>query len=215
MKHFSIFLSLFIPLLFFTSCPGGEREEIDLGTIPEEYLATVPYGSVDWFYLQHESDRVIIPFFVTRNRIFEYGGDYDMPFKYQPASKYNIKYEVDRTVCKPDYPLFDIVITFSNYYKVYEQGIYNDGVVFHSKVANISSIPISSPIPLYGEPTEGYKIYDTLTINGITYTDVFELSKTEYDMNDIPSTNILYYNYEKGILGIKLSNGENYLRYEE
>ena len=44
MKKLAVLMVALVTVIFFTSCPGTkEPEYIDLGTIPENYLATVPY----------------------------------------------------------------------------------------------------------------------------------------------------------------------------
>ena len=205
-----------VTVIFFTSCPGTkEPEYIDLGTIPENYLATVPYEDGQSFYLQHESDRVIIPFHVTRQRVKSQGDNvYGCIYysgKYEPAPSVYFNYELDVTICTPDYPLFDIDIRFSNAYMA-------DSVYYHQsprpKYAQLGFHHFYASIPFIGEPTDQFTVLDSLEINGHTYYDVFQFDNEGQDMKGI-YVKVAYYNYEKGLIAIYMSNGEKYLRYEE
>ncbi len=99
--------------VLFTSCPRSKPTYIDLGRIPEQYLATVPYRNGDVFRMQHESDRTVIDFTVSRHRQKETGYDWFIE-KYKPAPNYVYEYEADITKCTPNYPIFNVEIEFSN-----------------------------------------------------------------------------------------------------
>lgn len=109
-------------MVLLTACPR-HKEPIykDFGKIPERYLATVPYHNGDMFRLQHESDRVIIDFSVSRHRQKESGDNYIYLEKYKPAPNFYYDYEVDITKCTPNYPLFEVEINFSNFYMMFEE----------------------------------------------------------------------------------------------
>ena len=77
-------LSLFGAMfLLFTACPRSKPTYVDLGRIPEQYLATVPYQDGDVFRMQHEASKVIIEFEVSRYRNKETGFDY--VYRHKPA----------------------------------------------------------------------------------------------------------------------------------
>ena len=85
-------------LLLFTACPRSKPIYVDLGHIPEQYLATVPYQNGDVFKMQHESDRVVIDFTVSRHRQKERSEGYGpVPARFQPSPNYYYDYEVDIT----------------------------------------------------------------------------------------------------------------------
>lgn len=208
-----------VAVVFFTGCPSKEPDYVDLGNIPEQYLPTVPYEDGQTFYLQHESDRVVIPFHVSRRRVKaqgnnSYGFDYYLDGqgeKYQPAPSVYFEYEVDLTNCVPDYPIFDIDIRFSNSYLA-------DSLYFHQhigrKYAQLTSQHFYAAIPFFGDSTEFETMLDSLDINGHVYYDVFLYENTGIDLQGIYIKR-LYYNYAQGVLRIDMSNGEKYMLYEE
>ena len=198
-------------LLLFTACPHSSKPiYVDLGCIPERYLATVPYKDGDVFRMQHEASKVIIEFEVSRHRNKETGFDY--VYRYKPAPNYYYGYEVDRIVCKPKYPIFDIDISFSNQYMAYEE----EELQAWNRVATLYAAGGTS-IPLFGEDRSNYEVLDSLYINGRYFHDVFKL-KTDYYYDEgeamIHADTILY-NYKNGVLGIQMSSGEKYWLYEE
>jgi hypothetical protein len=207
----------FMTVILLTGCPGKEPEYIDLGTIPEKYLATVPYEDGQTFYLQHESDRVVIPFHVTRHRTKAQGdnasGFNDYGMKFQPSPSVYFDYEVDVTTCKPDYPIFDIDIRFSNAY-VADSVYYQNYDPLSPKHANFAALNLFATFPFIGEPTDQFTVLDSLEVNGHIYYNVFELVN-EYQDQEEMYAKAAYYNYEKGVIAIYMSNGENYLLYEE
>ena len=216
MKRFAVLMTAFMAVVFLTGCPGNEPEYIDLGTIPEKYYPTVPYQDGQIFYLQHESDRLVIPFRVTRHRVknqgdnangFHYYGE-----KYQPSPTVFFDYEVDVTKCQPDYPIFNIEIQFSNAY-VADSVYYPDYDPLSPKNATITIKDLHAFFPFFGEPTD-LKVIDSVEVNGHTYYNVFELLNEYQDQEEI-HVKAAYYNYEKGVIAIYLSNGEKFLLYEE
>ena len=214
-KRSCFVLLALLSVIVFTGCPGHEPEYVNLGTIPEKYLPTVPYQDGDRFYLQHESDRNLICYQVTRYRVQaqgdnEFGFDY-YGAKFQPAPSVYFEYELDITTCKPDYPLFDIEIRFSNSYLA--DSVYYQQPIRH-KYAQLDCHSLHASIPMKGEPTGLFVVHDSMLVNGHTYHDVFEFANEGQDLNGI-FVKTLFYNYEKGVIEIDMSNGEKYLRYEE
>ena len=200
-------------MVLLTACPQPKEPMYkDLGKIPAQYLATVPYQDGDVFRMQHEGDRVIIDFTVSRHRQKETGYDYIYLEKYKPAPNYYYDYEVDITKCTPNYPVFDVEISFSNIYMMYEE----EGMASEAeKQANLFAVG-SARIPFYGEDHSHYNVADSLEINGRYYYDVFKLTADYYyEEGDAIQAETYYYNYEKGLLGVIMSNGEKYWYYEE
>ena len=218
MKKLAVLMMAFVSVILFTGCPGKEPEYIDFGTIPEKYLATVPYEDGQTFYMQHESDRVVIPFHVSRHRVkaqgnnaygFDYYGE-----KYQPTPSVFFDYEVDITTCEPDYPIFDIDIRFSNAY-VADSVYYPNYDPLSPKYAELSVRTLMyASIPFIGEPTDQFMVHDSLEVNGHTYYDVFQFDNQGQDLQGIYAK-FAYYNYDKGLIAIYMSNGEKYMLYEE
>ena len=217
MKRIGFLLIAFVTVILFSGCPSKEPEYIDLGTIPEHYLATVPYQDGEEFCLQHESDRVVIPFKVTRRRVQGQGnnawGFDDYSEKYKPSPTVFFNYEIDITTCKPDYPLFDIDIRFSNAYLA-DSIYYPNYDPMSPKQARLNCHNLFVSFPFIGEPTDQFTVLDSVEVNGRTYYEVFELLNEGEDWQDI-YTKKVYYNYAQGVIEIDMSNGEKYLLYEE
>lgn len=222
LKTTGLLLMAAVSVIFFTGCPSKEPEYVDLGTIPEKYLATVPYQDGEVFYLQHESDRVVIPFKVMRYRERAHFGNDELgcygnaPLGYNskmsPAPNVFFNCEVDVTECKPDYPLNDIHIEFSNGYmadSVYYQ------VETYRKCAFISFGTFGQAFPFIGEHYNDVSSIDSVEVNGHVYYDVFKLDNPSAESETGVFVQNLLYNYEKGVLEIDMSNGEKYMRYEE
>ena len=197
--------------VLFTACPRSKPTYIDLGRIPEQYLATVPYRNGDVFRMQHESDRTVIDFTVSRHRQKETGYDWFIE-KYQPAPNCIYEFEADITKCTPNYPIFNVEIEFSNRYMAFEEEGQN-----YAKSATIFAVG-SARLPLIGEDHSNYEMLDSLKVNGRYYHDVFKL-KSElvdyYEEEGSIHADTYYYNYENGLLGVVMSNGEKYWLYEE
>lgn len=200
--------------ILLTACPGKEVQYVDLGKIPEQYLATVPYQNGDVFRMQHESDRVVIDFTVSRHRQKGSSEGYGpVPTRFQPAPDWYCEYEADITKCKPNYPIFDVSIEFSNQYMVYEG---EEGYDAYPKTAQLYGVGVAR-IPLFGEDHSEYEVLDSLEINNRYYHDVFKLKAdgSYYESKDLIHADTYYYNYENGLLGVIMSNGEKYWLYEE
>lgn len=211
------FRQLMLPVLFggmmvvFTACPSKEIAYIDLGRIPEQYLATVPYGNGDVFRMQHEGDRLIIDFVVTRHRMKHTEDGYgSVPTRFQPGPDFYYDYEEDVTTCKPNYPVFDLSISFSNAYMLNEEEMQS-----WYKKAHIFAVG-SAKVPFIGDNHSDYEVIDSLEVNGRYYKDVFKLKADYYNYgDDLIHAETILYNYENGFVGIVMSNGEKYWLYEE
>lgn len=212
-----IFKKMMAPVVFaamtvlFTACPRSKPTYVDLGCIPEQYLATVPYRNGDVFKMQHESDRIVIDFTVSRHRQKETGYDH-LYEKYKPSWNYIYDYESDITKCTPNYPIFEVEISFSNRYMAYEE----EEVPSWEKSANLFAVG-SARIPFFGEDHSNYEMVDSLEINNHYYYDVFKLKAeaSYYESEGAIHAETYYYNYENGLLGVTMSNGEKYWLYED
>ena len=199
-------------LLLLTACPSKEPVHIDLGRIPEQYLATVPYRNGDVFRMQHETSKVIIDFKVERHRRKTSDEGYGpVPTRFQPAPNFYYEYEMDMTTCQSDYPVFDLSIYFSNAYMVNEEDMQS-----WNKKADLFAVG-SASVPFIGDDHSDYEVIDSLEVNGRYYRDVFKL-KTSYNYNndeELIHAETILYNYENGFVGIVMSNGEKYMLYED
>lgn len=218
MKKKRLFRQMMLPFLLgsmmvvLTSCPGKEPVYIDLGRIPEQYFATVPYQNGDVFRMQHETSKVIIDFKVERHRRKTSGEGYGpVPTRFQPAPNFYYEYEMDMTTCQPNYPVFDLSIYFSNAYMVNEEDMQS-----WNKKADLFAVG-SASVPFIGDDHSDYEVIDSLEVNGRYYRDVFKL-KTSYNYNndeELIHAETILYNYENGFVGIVMSNGEKYMLYED
>lgn len=199
-------------LLLLTACPRSKTTYVDLGRIPEQYLATVPYQNGDVFRMQHETSKVIIDFKVERHRRKTSGEGYGpVPTRFQPAPNFYYEYEMDMTTCQPDYPVFDLSICFSNAYMVNEEDMQS-----WNKRADLFAVG-SASVPFIGDDHSDYEVIDSLEVNGRYYREVFKL-KTSYNYNndeELIHAETILYNYENGFVGIVMSNGEKYMLYED
>ena len=122
-------------------------------------------------------------------------------------------YEVDITKCKPDYPIFDIEILFSNAY-IADSVYYPNYDPLSPKYAQLTLLNLFASIPFIGEPIDKISKLDSVEVNGHTYYDVFEFVNPHQDQEGIYAKSA-YYNYEKGVIAVFMSNGEKYMLYEE
>jgi hypothetical protein len=200
-----------VMLLLLTACPSKEPVHIDLGRIPEQYLATVPYQNGDVFRMQHETSKVIIEFEVERHRHKTSSEGYGtVPTRFEPAPDYYYEYEVDMTTCKPKYPVFDLSISLSNAYMLNEEEMQP-----WYKKADLFAVG-SAKLPFIGDDHSDCEIIDSLEVNGRYYKDVFKLKTDYYNYDDeLIHAETIFYNYENGFVGIVMSNGEKYMLYED
>lgn len=218
MRKAVIPLAFLVMAILFTACPGKEPVYVDLGRIPEQYLATVPYRNGDVFRMQHETSKVVIDFTVSRHRRKVTDEGYGpVPERFQPGPDYIYEFEVDNTVCKPNYPIFDVNIAFSNEFMRYAE----EETPSMLKSANIYATG-SARFPLFGEDASGCEMIDSLEVNGRYYHDVFKLEASYtpdfgYGDEEIEQIHVksFLYNYGNGIIGILMSNGEKYWLYED
>ena len=84
------------------------------------------------------------------------------------------------------------------------------------KSANLFAVG-NARFPFIGEDHSNYEVLDSLKINDRYYRDVFKLKAdaSYYDSEGLIHADTYYYNYEKGLLGVIMSNGEKYWLYED
>jgi len=188
-------LLIIILILLFGCNPCDDSITIDNGKIPEKVLKYVPYQNGQIYKFKHSAG-LIIEFTTIRQSRDEYSWC-------EECCKYNYKYEVNSTTLTPDYPIFDFGFEISNL-----------DTTYYSFIARVGKYQFY--IPTSANSSEYYEFADSILINDKLYFDVFKLKSNygSYYDKDSLFADSLYYNYELGIIKIKMSNGEKYEIYE-
>ena len=181
---------LFILLSVFPTCHHCEPQTFDAGPLPEKASLMVPYADGSQIKLNHSNGKTIT-FQVSRevrSKEETFCDDCCTTFKF----------EEDKTLLTPDYPIADISLNILNY-----------------DTAHYScEILIDRGYFLVPEPDDPYHdpfLKDSIKIGGKYYNDVYCLSNQNSYMNENPVTyDSLYYNYAEGILKIVMTNSESY-----
>ena len=218
MKKLPILLIL-SGLFVLTACPHKAPTIINLEPLEEKYRESVPYQDGDTFVLQHETNKTLIEFKVWRYLQVDnvYEGETYYRMQYDPHIYYE-NYQQDITECRTDYPLFNFKLQMDNEYGIAE-AYDSTAVNSHAKILSIiAGNNFYTWLPFKGVTFGDYVMLDSMQVNGRTYYDVFELKNQSYGYeyegaND--GVQVLYYNYENGIVGVEMSNGEKFMRYEE
>ena len=216
MKKLPILLIL-SGLFVLTACPHKDPTIINLEPLKEKYRESVPYHDGDTFVLQHETNKTLIEFKVWR--YFQIDNEYEGEtfYRYDPCIYYE-NYQQDITECRTDYPLFDFKLQMNNEYRISASNDSIDDNPYAKILSIIAGNNFYTWLPFKGVTSGDYQILDSVQVNGRTYHDVFELKNQSYGYeyegaND--GIQLLYYNYEDGIVGVEMSNGEKFMRYEE
>lgn len=197
-----------VMLVLFVACTKEQpkTEIIDLGDVPEVYLATVPYQDGDVVRMMRESDSLIINYRVSRYRFSSLGepsGWESSPIIYD--------YQIDWTELTSDQSPYEMGIALTSEYRRYEL----EGVDA-PKRGYIVLFESDTFVPFINTDASGYIVQDH-EINGHVYCDVFRLDcEPDYNVTeeDIYAVTC-YYSYAKGFIGIEMSNGEKYWLFEE
>ncbi len=190
MRRKGKYLVLVLMVIVFTACPPFCDSEIrDLGTLPAEALAMVPYQDGESYRFVHSAGQEI-SFLASRETTQELE-------HWDPCG--GISYESNTTILVPDYPIFSIVLgmakTDSLHWAVQA---YFSAVTF--PLVNIDFNQIE------------HAFFDSLVIAGEWYKNVYRIMGYKY--NSGPANEIhpdsLWYNTEFGILKVSMNNGEFY-----
>jgi len=187
-------LIILVTFFFFGCCPG-DSVTIDNGHLPEKAFGFIPYQDGRIYKFKH-SGGLIINYTTRRETREEWN-------HCEECCKYVYKYEVDATTLTPDYPVFDFGFEISNMDTTY--------FIFTARVGYYQFY-----IPTNHNQSEYYELFDSVLISNKFYHDVFKLKSnygSYYDKDSIFADS-LYYSYERGILQIKMTNGEKYTIYE-
>lgn len=217
MKKTPIFL-LFAVLSLLMACGHKEVMVIKLEPLEEKYRESVPYQDGEIFVLQHETDKTQIEYTVWRSlRITnEYEGESYYRFSQKPPYCWD-NYQEDITECRTNYPLFNFSFRMSNQYKMNEALDPEVDNTYAKRMSISVGNDFYASLPFKGVTFGDYVMLDSLQVNGRIYYDVFQLDNQSYgeygELNE--GIQVLYYNYENGIIGVEMSNGEKFMRYEE
>ena len=183
-----VYLLFFLMLL--PSCWPCDPVIIDLGDVPDDGLAFVPYQPGNTINLEH-SEGLTITYSIQRESREE-----QTWCEWCCESVY--RYEELTTKLTPNYPTPGIEITMNNSDSTFIQcSVYTDGGYF--------MIPTHEEIHSYDQKV------DSIQIGLETYFDVFLLGTDSWNKSEGEIyTDSLYYNYEFGIIKLIKSNGEYY-----
>jgi len=198
MNNNFIVVPLLVSLSLMTGCRPCEYQTIDLGPLPEEILAKVPYQNGRVYEFDHSGGHTIR--FSTVRATEKKRSDPDLCFCNGQIVNIYLS-EVNTTILKPDYPIFNIQLQLNN----------------HLDSSYSFSIAIGSAfftIPLQASDTAYWpvSVADSLQIANKSYKEVFKLKNPGdyWYTKDSIRVDSLYYNYDQGILLIKMTNQEYY-----
>jgi hypothetical protein len=175
-------------------CPPCDPIIIDLGPLPASALAFVPYLEGQTYRLKH-SGGLVISYTAsreTRQEMPDYGRSCDHVYKY----------EVNSTKLTPDYPVYTFMFEISN--------------PDTSRIScNLYFVHNHFTIAGGYEDLNPDTYADSMLIGDQYFYQVYKIRNSGffYDREPIYADS-LYYNYEYGILQIKMSNGESFTIYE-
>lgn len=186
---------LILSLLLLYGCFPSEPTVVDRGALPDSALKYVPYKNGETYRFVHSNGQEI-NFKATREKHKE-------QTSCDCFCEYIYEYEVDNTILVPDYPIFSFNFRIDNLDE-----------------ASNNCYGTIGKSGLYIPTTENDFYYncekaDSIKINSKYYYQVFKFKQNlnNYADNEVYIDSV-YYNYEKGILKILLSNNENYTLYE-
>lgn len=181
--------------IVFTACPNKyEEQHVFVKDMSDDVRATIPYQHGDVVHFLHENNRTIIDFTASRqlsNKTESVG--------FYPGIKI-IHYQCDIVKLRPNYPIFDIELILNNFEQFFDEEY--------------------EITPVIGIGNKGFRINnnciieDTLVINDKEYYNVMK-AYANHDDSPATSFDTILYNYEYGILQIKMTTGETYTYIDE
>lgn len=185
MRYFIVIL-----LIVLYGCrPCDQPVIIENFPIHDTILGKVPYANAQIIKLMHSNSHVIN---------FTANHDSTTHISYCDRHKccdYLFRYTNHKINLVPDYPIFQISFSMSNldYQSQYIS-------VFIANTAFYFSYDLNSNL--------GYQIIDSIYLNNRFYYDVMKIPNSGVYDNNLTFPDTLYYNYDYGILKIKISNNE-------
>lgn len=196
-KYFA-FILLLVVLLLWTGCRPCTYQTINLGPLPEEILTKVPYQNGRVYNFDHSGGLSVG--FSTVRASEKYQSYPDLCFCSNQTVNFYVS-EVNTTVLEPDYPIFDIRLELTNHI----DSSYSFSVMVGSAYF---TIPLQTADTAYWPVT----IADSVQIGNKYYKEVFKLKNFDdyWYGNDSIRVDSLFYNFDQGILLIKMTNQEYY-----
>lgn len=182
------FFLIFGCVFIFYACPLCIESYSDNGPLNDEAKLLVPYKDQGIYSFKY-NDTLIINFDAYRG--LEQGID-------QCAECcYGVKYEIDKTVLTSDYPLFKISFEVDN--------LDTSDIHFYAKVGpDYFYIPTPEWPPQYVEKS------DSMMVNSFWYINVYKLKSSASPNSNYVYADTMFYNYDYGILKIKMSDGKDF-----
>lgn len=194
-KRITYFIFLSIIVLMILGCPPRYCDPITTvhPPIPDSILCLIPYQNKESYKLQHSAGQVIA--FSCERKTEKH----DLCFDCIEC----LVYEEDVALLKPDYLISNVHINLrSNQENLFQIHISFGESYFDIYLGEFGVIP-----------------QDSLIIEGVLYRNVFTLSNNNlasyYGTRQQLFADSLYYNHEKGIIRITMSNDEYYQAYED
>jgi len=190
--------AVFLMFLLYGCRPCDEPVIIDYGKIPDSVLQWIPYQNGQVYRFRHSAGKVInfTADRQSRQELMDCGN-------HERCCDYLYKYEVNTTVLIPDYPVFKFEISMAN---------------MGGEIQSMGAFAGQNSFILPGRwtPFGQYDFADSVLINERYYYHVLKLKSDNY--SDFYHYSIfadsMLFNFERGILQIKMSNGEKYSIYE-
>lgn len=188
------YIFILLLLITATAChPCDPPIFIDNGKIPDSILIMVPYQNGQIYKFRH-SGGLTIRFAATRQSTEEW-----LRCESERCCQFEYKYEENTTTLNPDYPVFSFGFD--------QENMNPETFGFFARVGYY----------FFQVPTNDYQssycgFADSVLIGDKFYYDVFKIKSiygTAYDRDTIFADS-MYYSYKKGILQVKMSNGEKY-----
>lgn len=193
MEKIGKYLLFGLMVMVLTACPPNcSPVHLDYGTLPAEALELVPYQDGMNYGFMHSSGQEI-HFQTHRETILE-------ERSMDPCG--SISFEKNTTKLFPDYPVFDMELVINKVDTIHY-------------AAGIRISASSFLLPTWEEDwDENYTFFDSLTLNGVWFHEVYGIRRHEYFNSSKEPSGIypdsLWYNTDLGILRVKMSNEEYY-----
>jgi hypothetical protein len=190
-----LLLSSFLFLL--TACPICREETVekDLGELPENILDLVPYQDEETYHLIHSAGQVI-NYSSTRETT-------DYQYFCEHCCKYTYITDRNTATMTPDYPIFTIKTEIGC---TGEDKLGQISYYIYLELVDLAYSYIPTSLDTFHEDI----LVDSLVQDGVIYQNVYKLKLNNYNTSGDITADSLYYNYEKGIIKIKMTNDETY-----
>ncbi len=175
-------------LIALSGCPPicTQMEEMDCGPIHDSILTMLPYSSSQTIRFRHSGGHEI-EFAIEKKNETHFVAD----------ECFSVTYSSIAFKLSPNYPLFNIEMATNNFMK-------------QTTALSIYLNNASTFIPFDSKRWETFQIVESVNINSNIYHNVFKLKMENYQPNQPIRPDSLYFNFEAGILLIKMTNNETF-----